>query len=152
VHADEVPALPHNLEAERFLLCALMYDGAGAVNVGIGAEDFFLPENKVVFQAISRLAARGAHCDIVTLTDDLRQRDELEAAGGCGYIASLLDSAFKLGNIRFYGQIIRRCSQLRLLMRVADDLLMAANAPGADPAVLADETISRLMTVAGVPA
>lgn len=150
--SEGLPAIPHNLDAERFLLGSVLVDGStiGEATAMIQAEDFFLNEHKHVFRAAQRLAQKGCQPDLVTVVDDLRQQGELELAGGVAYVAALLDGGLRVGNIKFYAQIIRRCSQLRSLMRIADDLLGAAGAPGADPACIADEAIARLARIAEV--
>lgn len=150
--SESLPAIPHNLDAERFLLGSVLADGStvGEATAMVHADDFFLSEHKHVFRAAQRLAQRGCQPDLVTLVDDLQHQGELEQAGGVAYVAALLDGGLRVNNIKFYAQIIRRCARLRSIMHVADSLLAAVQRPGADPGNISDQAIAELVRLAEV--
>src|SRR3989454_11757503 len=85
--------LPHNLDAERSILGAILLDNH-ALNAAVEKlqpEDFFLDQHRRVFQQMIALGESQQAIDLVTLTDELQRRGELEASGGAAYLAQLVD-------------------------------------------------------------
>src|SRR6202167_204997 len=81
--------LPHNLEAERSILGAILLDNH-ALNAAIEkvrSDDFFLPQHRQIFERMVQLGEKHQAIDIVTLMEDLSRRGELEAAGGIAYLS-----------------------------------------------------------------
>src|SRR3989449_11038475 len=93
--------LPNNLDAERSVLGAILLDNH-ALNAAIEnlrAEDFFLDQHRRVFTQMIALGESQQAIDLVTLTEELHRRGDLEAAGGAPYLASLADGMPKVSNI-----------------------------------------------------
>src|ERR1700752_3610581 len=76
--------LPHNLEAERSILGAVLLDNhsLNAAVEKLRSEDFFLPQHRHIFERMIQLAEKQQAIDIVTLMDDLARRGDLDSAGG----------------------------------------------------------------------
>jgi len=51
--------------------------------------------------------------DLITMTNELRKRDQLDAIGGASYLASLIDSVPTAANIEYYARIVREKAVLR---------------------------------------
>ena len=85
--------LPHNLEAERSILGAVLLDNhsLNAAVEKLRSEDFFLPQHRQIFQRMIQLAEHQQAIDVVTLMDDLARRGELDSAGGVAYLSQLAD-------------------------------------------------------------
>src|SRR6202166_3478685 len=85
--------LPHNLEAERSILGAVLLDNhsLNAAVEKLRSADFFLPQHRQIFQRMIQLAEHQQAIDVVTLMDDLARRGELESAGGVAYLSQLAD-------------------------------------------------------------
>src|SRR5947207_14552482 len=76
---------PHNLEAEESLLGSMLLSNdaiAAAVNIHLGAADFYKPAHGHVYEAICSLYSQGEPDDPVALADETRRADILEAVGG----------------------------------------------------------------------
>ncbi len=85
--------LPHNLEAERSILGAILLDNH-ALNAAVEklrADDFFLPQHRQIFERIIHLGETQQAIDSVTLMEDLSRGGKLEAAGGVAYLSQLAD-------------------------------------------------------------
>src|SRR5258708_7678447 len=83
--------LPNNLDAERSVLGAVILDN-NALNAAIEnlkPEDFFLDQHRRVFTQMIALGESQQAIDLITLTEELHRRGDLEAAGGAPYLASL---------------------------------------------------------------
>ena len=101
--------LPSNLDAERSILGAVLLDN-NALNTAIEslkAEDFFLPQHRHVFTQMIALADAQQAIDLVTLTEELHRRGELEASGGAPYLASLVDGVPRVSNVEHYARIVK---------------------------------------------
>src|ERR1700685_1041978 len=87
--SNRVP--PHNLSAEESLLGAMLLDRdaiASAVELCHTA-DFYKPAHGHVFDAITSLYGQGEPADPVTVADELRRADLLDAIGGMTALISL---------------------------------------------------------------
>jgi len=83
---------PHNLEAEESLLGAMLLSGdaiAAAVNIHLGADDFYKPVHGHIYDAICSLYAQGEPVDPVTVAEALRRADLHDMVGGLPALLSL---------------------------------------------------------------
>ena len=89
VYAGKIP--PHSKELEMNILGGMMIDNAliDAVANILLAKHFYFGANGLIYQAICDLRDRNEPVDTITLTEELKTRGELEAAGGPFYIAEL---------------------------------------------------------------
>src|SRR5690606_30410803 len=112
-------ALPHNLEAERSVLGAILIHNE-AFNYAaqmVRPEDFFRDAHRRVFEKMVILGERGQAIDIVTLKEALSQAGELEQVGGAAYVASLVDGVPRSTNVEYYARIVKEKSTLRALIQ-----------------------------------
>lgn len=112
---------PNNIEAEMAVLGAVLLDPDvfGLIRPILPVEAFYSPQHQKIYKAISELDTRGQKPDILILTDTLRSLNELEQAGGAGYIASLTDAVPSSANIEFYAKMVLEASIRRNLLRVS---------------------------------
>src|ERR671936_3066579 len=94
----EVPTRipPHNLDAERAVLGAVLLEGREAlprVIEVLRATDFYTEAHRAIFEATLRLFDRGEPVDLLTLTEELRRSDQLAFAGGPAALALLVEQA-----------------------------------------------------------
>src|SRR5580698_10255903 len=85
--------LPSNLDAKRSILGAILFDN-NALNAAIEAlkpDDFFIPQHRNIFTRMIALGEAQQAIDLVTLTEEVHRRSELDASGGVPYLASLVD-------------------------------------------------------------
>ena len=85
--------LPHSKEAEQFVLGCILVGNPKARSVfdSLSAADFFIPQNYRIFAALKALAEAGKPTDCLSALDELERTQQLEAAGGVGYLAQLGD-------------------------------------------------------------
>jgi replicative DNA helicase len=120
--------LPNNLDAERSVLGAILLDNH-ALNAAIEAlkaEDFFLPQHRHVFKQMIVLGESQQAIDLVTLTEELHRRGELEAAGGAPYLASLVDGVPRVTNVEHYARIVKEKAILRNLIHATHNIQQRA--------------------------
>jgi replicative DNA helicase len=120
--------LPNNLDAERSVLGAILLDN-NALNAAIEnlrAEDFFLDQHRRVFTQMIALSEAQQAIDLITLTEELHRRGDLEASGGAPYLASLADGMPKVSNIEHYARIVKEKAMLRNLIHTTHSIQQRA--------------------------
>jgi replicative DNA helicase len=115
---------PQNLEAESSVLGGILLEN-DAINIVLELlrpEDFYRESHRKVFRAMIELTDRSEPVDLITLSDYLSGRGELDAVGGSAYLASLADFVPTAANISYYARIVREKSILRSLIRTATEI------------------------------
>src|ERR1700739_3492717 len=120
--------LPNNLDAERSILGAILLDN-NALNAAIEAlkpDDFFIPQHRNIFTRMIALGEAQQAIDLVTLTEELHRRSELDASGGAPYLASLVDGIPRVSNIEHYARIVKEKAMLRNLIHATHNIQQRA--------------------------
>lgn len=117
--------LPFSIEAERAVLGSLLlHDGQLELVVELLApQDFYTPAHKVIFEAISVIAARKHRLDIVTLQDELEKIKQLDHIGGIVYLLSLQEDIPALGLLEQHARIVKEKATLRELISSATTII-----------------------------
>ncbi|MFC2991212.1 MULTISPECIES: replicative DNA helicase [Halomonas] len=139
VHDKETAALkvpPHSLEAEQSVLGGLMLDNQAWDNVAdrLVSDDFYRYEHRLIFNVMAGLAEGGRPLDVVTLSEALEGRDQLDTVGGLATLAELARNTPSASNIRAYADIVRERATLRKLIRAASQIADGAFSPQGRPA------------------
>jgi replicative DNA helicase len=142
--------LPHNLEAEKCVLGAILIDNPSfnqAAEV-IASDDFFRDAHRRIFEKMIGLSERSQPIDPVTLKDELTRSGELDEVGGPAYVASLTDGVPRSANVEFYAKIVKEKSTLRKLIQSANDVLVRAYDAEEDADNLLDEAERSIFQIA----
>jgi len=117
--------LPHNLEAERSILGAILLDDKAflAVFELLKCQDFYLEGHRRIFDHMLQLVSNGRPIDLVTLKEELQRANELESVGGAAYLAGLTDYLPRALNVEYYAQIVRSKSTLRRLIQISSEIM-----------------------------
>lgn len=120
---DKIP--PHNDEAELATLGALLIEPEAitAVIRYLRPDDFYKGAHKKIFQAMLELFNRGEAIDLITITEELKAKTILEAAGGAAYISFLTSRVPTSANVEYYAKIVQECSMRRKLARAASEII-----------------------------
>ena len=121
-------SLPHNLEAERCVLGAVLIhnDAFNQAAELIDADDFFRDAHRRVFDKMVDLNERSEVIDLVTLKNELERSGDLEGVGGPAYIAGLVDGVPRSTHVEYYAQIVKEKSTRRKIISAANDILQTA--------------------------
>ncbi len=111
---------PHSIQGEQSVLGGLMLDNSTWDQVAdrVTRKDFYRREHQLIFRAVEALAERSQPFDVVTLSEELERRGELEEAGGLAYLGTLAKDTPSAANIRAYADIVREHSVMRQMIRV----------------------------------
>ncbi len=115
---------PNSIEAEQSLIGGLMLDAEAWDKVAdvIISADFYRKDHRLIFEAIANLVESGSPCDVVTVSEHLDNRNELDQAGGLEYLAMLANETAGAANARAYAKIIREKSTLRALINAGNEI------------------------------
>jgi replicative DNA helicase len=147
--ALEAP-LPQNTEAERSILGAILLDN-NALNTAIEKlrpEDFFHDHHRRIYLQMIALGEAQQAIDLVTLTDQLHRRGELEASGGPAYIAQLVDGVPRVANLEHYARIVKEKSLLRGLIHATHAIQRQAMEMEEDADAILDRAESSIFQLA----
>ncbi|MBI2089321.1 MAG: replicative DNA helicase [Deltaproteobacteria bacterium] len=115
---------PQNLDAEASVLGGILLenDAINRVLEVLRLEDFYRESHRKIFRAMIDLSDRSEPVDLITLSDCLKGRGDLEAVGGTSYLASLNATVPTAANIAYYARIVREKAILRHLIGAATDI------------------------------
>ena len=127
-------APPHNTDAERSVLGALLQDKGMVVTALelLRAEDFYEPAHQAIYSAIQELNSKNAAVDLITLSDELARKGTLDGVGGLTYLTGLLTDVPTTLNTPHYIRIVREKSTLRKLIAAAGEISRMAYAQQED--------------------
>jgi replicative DNA helicase len=142
--------LPHNLEAERSVLGAILVQN-DAFNLAaqlIDSKDFYRDAHRRIFERMAALSERSHAIDFVTLKEELSRNGELDEVGGPAYVASLADGVPRATNVEYYAKIVKEKSTLRNLIYAANKILTNAYEADQESDLILDEAESAIFAVA----
>ena len=115
---------PQNLDAEESVLGGILLDTNALDRVieVMGVEDFYRESHRKIFRAMLNLSDKREPIDLITLTDSLRGRGELQDIGGATYLAELVDRVPSAANIVNYARIVREKAVMRSLISVSNEI------------------------------
>lgn len=117
----ETDGTPASREAEVSVLGAMLLEEEARRTAleRLDPEDFHNEGRRRIFAAFERLNGRGRDGDVATLADELRAADELEAAGGMGALARLVDAVPGTAGLEAHADRLRELRALRDLQDLA---------------------------------
>jgi replicative DNA helicase len=142
--------LPHNLEAERSVLGAILVhnDAFNTAAQVIDGRDFYRDAHRRIFDRMVALSERNEAIDFITLKEELSRGGELEEVGGPAYVASLVDGVPRATNVEYYARIVKEKATLRNLIYAANKILTNAYEADQESDLILDEAESSIFAVA----
>jgi replicative DNA helicase len=149
----EVPARipPHNLDAERAVLGAVLLEGRETLPRVIEVlrpSDFYTEAHRVMYGSMLTLFDRGEPVDVLTLTEELRRGDQLEFVGGPAAVALLVEQGSISAYLGSYTSIVRDRAVLRELIQTSSQIIAQAFEAKDDVQTLVDDAERRIFSLA----
>ena len=115
---------PQNLEAESSVLGGILLENEAINRVleVLTPEDFYRESHRKIFRAMIEICDRSEPVDLITLSDFLKAKGDLEVVGGSAYLASLASTIPTSANIHFYARIVREKAIRRYLISAATNI------------------------------
>ncbi|MCD6355142.1 MAG: replicative DNA helicase [Prolixibacteraceae bacterium] len=141
---------PQAVEVEEAVLGALMLERDAYVTVAdvIDTHSFYKEEHQKIFEAIKKLSGKEKPVDLLMVTQELKDRNQLEEIGGPGYITQLTRRVASAAHIEFHARIIAQKFIQRELIRVSSEIQTKSYDDTVDVDDLIDFSESSLFQVA----
>ena len=123
---DRLP--PHSLEAEQGVLGSLLLDPNQGIGWCVekfkgGATVFYDLKHQVLYEALVTMYDQKEAIDLITLTQKLKDENQLENVGGAAYISTLATSVPSAANLPYYIEIVREKNLLRKMLRTCSEVV-----------------------------
>jgi len=152
--SKEKPAFrvpPYSAEAETAVLGAILLDAPRTIELcyanGITEESFWIAPNRTIFEAAIRMNGAGQPVDMVTITEALRVRGELDAVGGTIAIERLVDATPAVAHADYYTTILREKHLLRRIISAAENAQEKCYAPDRSIDLIVSETEQEVLAI-----
>jgi replicative DNA helicase len=142
--------LPASLQTEITVLGAMILDAVAITDATakLQADDFLLDSHKRIYRAIIDLMAVGHAVDLITISDALSRKRELDAIGGPAYLAYLTEGIPRNPSIESYVRIIKDKSLLRQMLSVFNDGMVKASDQTEDATTVLNDVEVQLAAIA----
>jgi replicative DNA helicase len=140
---------PTSVHAEMTILGAMLVEPVAIIDATmlLKTDDFALDSHRKIYAAILQLAEMGHGVDIVTVTDHLSKKKELDSVGGLPYLASLSEGLPRKLSIESYVRIVRDKSLMRQLLTVCDMGMIEASDQSREALDVLNQVTSRLTEI-----
>ncbi|PSQ84797.1 MAG: replicative DNA helicase [Bacteroidetes bacterium QS_3_64_15] len=149
VHEQSGRVPPQAVDVEKSVLGAMLIEREAIPQVIeiLPPEAFYDGKHQKIYEAVQDLFERGNPVDLVTLTEELRRRDQLEDIGGAYYLTDLTTEVASAANVEYHSRIIAEKSLLRKMIETMTTVVRKAYDPGADAFELLDEAESKIFRI-----
>jgi replicative DNA helicase len=132
---------PQNIEAEQSVLGGILIENEAINRVMeiLAPEDFYREAHRKIYHALIELSERDEPADLITTTNELRKKGELEMVGGASYLAYLIDSVPSAANIEYYARIVKEKAILRKLIETSTEIITQSYEDRTDVEAFLDE-------------
>ena len=119
---------PQNVEAEQSVLGALMIDKNAIIKIAdlINEEDFYKNSHGKIYKTMLYLYEHHEPIDLLSLSNRLKETNNLKEVGGHSYLASLANSVPTAANVVHYAKIVAKKSVLRRLIDNSSQIIANA--------------------------
>lgn len=122
VSAGKIP--PQNIDAEMSLLGAVLIDEEVLADISehVKPADFYDKRHHIVFAGMMRLFERHKPVDLLTLTDELKKKDQLQSVGGSAYLTELTNYVPTAAHAESYAEIVAQKAVRRRLIKASSEI------------------------------
>jgi replicative DNA helicase len=140
---------PTSVHAEMTILGAMLVEPVAIIDATmlLKTDDFALDSHRKIYAAMLQLVELGHGVDIVTVTDYLSKKRELDSVGGLPYLASLSEGLPRKLSIESYVRIVRDKSLMRQLLSVCDMGMIEASDQSREALDVLNQVTGRLTEI-----
>ena len=145
---DKLP--PQNIEAEKSLLGCLMIDPQAIIKVVdfLIPRDFYKENHQKIYQAMIDLFEKRDSIDVLSISNRIKEKNQLEDIGGAGYLTSLVNSVPTATHVLNYAKIVQQKRILRDLVGASYEIGNLAYQESEDVDVLLDQAEKKIFSIA----
>ena len=122
IPAGKIP--PQNIDAEKSLLGAILIDEDTLADISehVKPHDFYDKRHAVIFDAVMRLYEKNKPVDLLTLTDELKRKKEIDEVGGSAYLTELTNYVPTAAHAESYAEIVAQKAVRRRLIKASSEI------------------------------
>ena len=142
--------IPYSCDAEQAVLGGLMLDNDrwDEVILLLASDDFFVGQHRIIYRAMAELAGKSQPLDLITVSNSIENKGQLEQCGGFAYLAELSKNTPSSANILAYSGVVAEKSRLRKLQIVGNTLASNVQAPNALSSAVLEAAEQQLFRIA----
>ncbi|MBU2028820.1 replicative DNA helicase, partial [Patescibacteria group bacterium] len=146
---DNLKVPPQNIEAERSVLGSLMLDKDAIIRVAnlIRVGDFYKDDHNLIYEAMVELYEKREPIDVLSLSNHLEEKNQLDKVGGSSYLTSLVNSVPSSSNVEHYAKVVQKKSTLRKLITASGEITEMGYKESEDVEKILDEAEQKLFSV-----
>jgi replicative DNA helicase len=113
---------PQNIDGEKALLGSILIrpDSVNEIIDLITPDVYYADKHRTIYKTMLELVSKGEPIDLLTLSSRLKEKNQLEIAGGASYLGELVNSVPSSSHIRHYADLIHNKFMLRNLIGAAE--------------------------------
>lgn len=144
---------PQSIEAEMALLGSVMLrpDVIYEITDQIKPDSFYAERHRIIFRTMLELFSATTPIDLLSLSNRLRERGELDHVGSAGYLTELVNAVPSASNIKHYAEIIEKKYVMRNLIECSEDINRLGYSESDDLETLLDSAEKRVFEVTNAP-
>ena len=157
---NDLKTPPNSVEAERAVLGSILLDTSGRSDDrvmdecrtrGIVPEAFYDPCNRAIYTVMLEMSMASKPLDALSLIEELRRTNKIDAVGGIGYIQSLIDQVPTTAHAEHYIGILRGKYLRRLMIERATKVVEKCFDEGEypDPQVVLGDAEKTFLEIGG---
>ena len=149
IHEKSGRVPPQAVEVEKAVLGAMLIEREAipqAIEV-LPPEAFYSDKHQKIYMAALSLFERDNPVDLITLTEELKRRDQLDDVGGAYYLTDLTSEVASAANVEYHARIIAEKSLLRKMIETMTSVVGKAYDTGTDAFELLDEAESNIFQI-----
>jgi replicative DNA helicase len=122
VPAGKIP--PQNLDAEMSLLGAVLIDEETLADISehVKAPDFYDKRHGLIYDAMMRLYEKRKPVDLLTLTEELKKKNDIETIGGSAYLTELTNYVPTAAHAEAYAELVQQKAIRRRLIKASSQI------------------------------
>lgn len=146
---DNLKVPPQNIEAERSVLGSLMLDKDAIIRVAnlVRIGDFYKDDHNLIYEAMVELYEKREPIDVLSLSNRLEEKNQLDKVGGSSYLTSLVNSVPSSSNVEHYAKVVQKKSTLRKLITASGEITEMGYKESEDVEKILDEAEQKLFSV-----
>jgi replicative DNA helicase len=140
---------PQNIEAEMSVLGSLMLDKNAIIKIAdlVRPDDFYKDANRLVYEAMLELYESREPIDVLSLSNRLEEKKQLESIGGASQLTELVNIVPTASNVVHYAKVVQKKALLRRLITAASDIVELGYEEAEDVEKVLDEAEQKLFGV-----
>ncbi len=115
---------PQSIDAEKSLLGAVLIDEETLADISehVTPKDFYEKRHSIIYAGMIHLYEKHQPVDLLTLSDELKKRNELEVIGGSAYLTELTNYVPTAAHAEAYAQMVAQKAIRRRLIKASGEI------------------------------